>query len=256
MPYATAPDGTRIAYRTTGDGPPLVLLAGQAASHRWWDGVRADFETAHTVLTPDHRGTGASDSPQGPYSTHQFAQDVVAVLDHARLDSADVYGTSMGGRTAQWLAALHPHRVRRLVLGCTSPGGPHAARRDEAARRALTGGSAQAQLELLYNPEWLATHPAPEHTLGDPQMSPSARRAHFRASEEHDAWEVLPRITAPTLVVHGTEDLLNPTANAHHLAARIPHARLELLAGARHGYFEEFRETASPLVLDFLAEGR
>ncbi|RCV47138.1 alpha/beta fold hydrolase, partial [Marinitenerispora sediminis] len=73
------------------------------------------------------------------YSTPLFAEDAVAVLDELGVERADVYGTSMGGRTAQWIAVRHPARVRRLVLGCTSPGGPHAVERTMAVRRSLAG---------------------------------------------------------------------------------------------------------------------
>lgn len=62
----------------------------------------------------------------------------------------------------------------------------------------------------------------------------------------------LPRITAPTLVVHGADDVFNPVANAPLLAGRIPGALLHLVPGARHAYFEEFRAQESPRVLDFL----
>jgi pimeloyl-ACP methyl ester carboxylesterase len=64
---------------------------------------------------------------------------------------------------------------------------------------------------------------------------------------------LLPTIQAPTLVIHGSEDQLNPTANASLLAARIPHAELYLVKGGRHSYFIEFREEASRVVNDFLA---
>jgi pimeloyl-ACP methyl ester carboxylesterase len=104
----------------------------------------------------------------------------------------------------------------------------------------------------MYTPDWLATHPGPYRTLGDRRMSPRARRGHLSASNLHDAWDVLPDITAPTLVVHGDADTFNPTANAPLLADRVPGARLVLVPGARHAYFEEFRDIASPLVLDFL----
>ncbi|WP_027943552.1 serine aminopeptidase domain-containing protein [Amycolatopsis taiwanensis] len=83
-------------------------------------------------------------------------------------------------------------------------------------------------------------------------MPAHARRHHLAASNRHDAWDILPDISAPTLVVHGSDDQLNPTANAHLLTERIPNARLHLIHGARHAYFEEFRTQASPLVLDFL----
>jgi pimeloyl-ACP methyl ester carboxylesterase len=85
-------------------------------------------------------------------------------------------------------------------------------------------------------------------------MPPHARRRHLRASARHDAWDALARITAPTLVVHGTDDLFNPTANAPLITERVPGARMHLISGARHAYFEEFAQVATPLVLDFLAE--
>jgi len=252
----TAPDGTRIAYQVQGSGPPLLLLSGQASSHTWWNGVRADFAATHRTVSMDYRGTGASDKPDAPHSTQGFAADAVAVLDALGIDRADVYGTSMGGRVAQWIAASHPGRVRRLVLGCTSPGGAHAVERSEGVRRSLAGPDATANrralLELMYTPEWLRREPGPYRTLGDPDMPPHARRHHLRASARHDAWDVLPRIAAATLVVHGEDDLLNPVANAPLLAERIPGARLHLIRGARHAYFEEFRDVASPLVEEFL----
>lgn len=260
MPHVEAADGIRIAYQSQGDGAPLVLLAGQANSHHWWDHVRDDFHVAHRTITLDYRGTGESDKPDEPYSTEGFALDVVAVLDDLGVERADVYGTSMGGRVAQWLAARHPHRVRALVLGCTSPGGRHGIERSNEVRRSLARSAPdetrQALLELMYTPAWLASHAGPFTTLGDPAMPAYAQLRHLVASNRHDAWDVLPDISAPTLVVHGSDDLLNPTANAPLLADRIPDARLHLIPGARHAYFEEFRTTAGPLVLDFLAGAR
>ncbi len=237
MQYTPTPDGVRIAYEIRGEGAPLVLLAGQANNHHRWDGVRDDFQAHRSTLTLDYRGTGESDKPDGPYSTEVFAQDVIAVLDELGADRADVYGTSMGGRVAQQLAARHPHRVRALVLGCTSPGGPHAVERDNDARRSLAqpqpGAARQALLELMYTPAWLATDPGPHQTLGDPAMPAHAQRRHLAASNQHDAWHLLPGVSAPTLVVHGSDDLLNPAANAPLLANRIPGAQLQPVGDGR-----------------------
>nr|WP_242453936.1 alpha/beta fold hydrolase [Bailinhaonella thermotolerans] len=247
----------RLSYQVRGDGPPLVLLPGQANDHHWWDGVRADFERSYRTITFDYRGTGDSDKPDEVYTTRGFALDVLAVLDEVGVERAHVYGTSMGGRVAQWLAADHPGRVGALVLGCTSPGGAHGVERSREVHRALAqrdrAAAERALLELMYTPEWLAAHPGPYHTTGDPDMPAHARRRHFAASAGHDSWEALPGITAPTLVVHGADDVFNPAANAPLLAGRIPGARLHLIPRARHAYFEEFREVAGPLVLDFLA---
>ncbi|WP_280386347.1 alpha/beta fold hydrolase [Nocardia wallacei] len=254
MPYAKAADGVRIAYQVAGAGTPLLLIAGQSNNHHWWDGIRDDFHGTHRTITFDYRGTGDSDKPDIPYSTPGFAEDAIAVLDDLGIDRADVYGTSMGGRVAQWVAARYPDRVRALVLGCTSPGGRHGVERGPEIRALLANPATAEQTlqDLMYTPKWLATHPGPYQTLGDPEMPSHARRRHLIASHRHDAWDVLPDIAAATLVVHGTDDRFNPAANAPLLAERIPGARLHLIPGARHAYFEEFRSVAGPLVRDFL----
>ncbi|WP_371777507.1 alpha/beta hydrolase [Streptomyces sp. NBC_01438] len=81
------------------------------------------------------------------------------MLDYLGIDGADVYGTSMGGRLAQQLTARHPHRVRVLGIGCTSPGGPHGIGRDNVVSRPLVqhegGRRGRAHFELMYTPAWL-----------------------------------------------------------------------------------------------------
>ncbi|MEV6288050.1 alpha/beta fold hydrolase [Kribbella sp. NPDC051770] len=258
--FAEAADGCRIAYQLEEGAPgnlPLLLLAGQANNHHWWDPVRADF-SLRTTITLDYRGTGASDRPDEIYSTPGFAEDAIAVLDALGLARVDVYGASMGGRVAQWLAILHPDRVRGLVLGCTSPGRSHGFERSQEIRRALSVRD-QAErdavlIDLMYTPDWVARHPGPYPVLGDATMPAYAKGRHLVASNNHDAWEGLETIQSPTLILHGTEDIFSPAANAQLLADRIPNAHAELIGGARHAYFHEYRETASPLVNNFLAE--
>jgi 3-oxoadipate enol-lactonase len=255
VPHATAADGNRIAYQVRGEGQPLVLLAGQANNHTWWDPVRADFEATYRTITMDWRGTGDSDKPDEIYTTSGFADDVIAVLDDLGLPAAHVYGTSMGGRVAQWIAINHPDRLDALVLGCTSPGAKHGHERSQEIRRALADPQRtdSVLLELMYTPTWLAANPGPHPVLGDPDMPAYAKGRHLVASNRHDAWDGLPKITAPTLILHGTDDIFSPVDNAQLLADRIPGARAELVQGARHAYFHEFQAVASPLVLDFLA---
>jgi pimeloyl-ACP methyl ester carboxylesterase len=255
------PDDTRLAVQVTGpaDGPALLLLPGQANSHHWWDGLRDDFDDRFRCVTFDYRGTGATratESLDTPWSTPSFAEDAVAVLDHLGLDEVAVYGTSMGGRVAQVLAGHHPGRVRALALACTSPGGPHAHERGIDARRTLADPDPRARtralLDLMYTPAWHAQG-VRSHLLGDPTMSPTATRLHLRVSARHDAWDLLPAITARTLVLHATDDLMSPVANAGLIASRIPGAQLAELGG-RHGFFDEFRDEVSPRVAAFLAD--
>lgn len=258
-----APDGFPLAVQVGGppgapeDLPTLLLLPGQANSHHWWDRVRRGYEAAFRTVTFDYRGTGGSHGELGAWTTASFAADAVQVLDRLRVRSAAVFGTSMGGRVAQMLAADHPEYVSALVLGCTSPGGEHAVDRKAETRRWLARGTRteqQAKLhELFYTPDWPGAS-AQSTLLGDLTMSPREQVGHRRASDRHDAWDALPRIAAPSLVLHGTEDRMVPTENAALIADRIPDARLRLYPGGRHGFFEELEDQVTPEILGFLAD--
>lgn len=257
MPFAKTADQAEIYYQVRGSGEPLVLLSGQANTHHWWDNVHADFEGDHRTIVLDYLGTGESDKPEdAEYSVRRFAGDVISVLDELGIARAHVYGTSMGGKVAQWVAIDHPDRLGALVLGCTSVGGTRGLRADAAVTRSLAQPSAeaarQALIDLMYTPGWVRTHPGPYVTLGG-RMPNHARRGHLRASNGHDSWAELNRVTAPTLVLHGTDDIFSPAENAAILAERIPGAELHYLDGARHAYFEEKQAEASEAVLRFLA---
>jgi pimeloyl-ACP methyl ester carboxylesterase len=258
MPSATARDGTHLYYEVTGAGESLMLVAGQAQGRGAWHGVRDDFAARHRVIVFDHRGTGDSDKPEQPaYSTRGFADDAVAILDDLGIARAHVYGISMGGRVAQCMAAYHAARVGALVLGCTTPGNAHAVRRPAEVDPVLASGNPAHLMPFLVSPAWMQANRAFLAELDAMTRSrpvPTyARALHYRANEGHDVWDLLPGITAPTLVVHGSDDQMNVPANAEVLAKRIPGAELRIIDGARHAYYYEFRAEASQLVLDFLA---
>jgi len=255
MPFATSQDGTRLYYQTQGRGPALILLAGQSCDHREWERVAADFAAFFQVILWDYRGTGHSDKPENPpYSTRGFAQDAVAVLDACGLARAHAYGISMGGRVAQWLAIDFPERLGALVLGATTPGKQGVARPSQVDK-ALRSNDRQALLETSFTPAWMAQNRALVEeisALWNAPLPPHARRLHYQASQAHDAWDALQQIKAPTLVIHGRDDEVNPAANAHLLVQRIAGAQLHLIPGGRHGYFEEMRAASFAAVRDFL----
>jgi 3-oxoadipate enol-lactonase len=217
------------------------------------------------TVTFDYRGTGATQlaarqegaAPEAQWSTASFASDAVAVLDALGCRQAHVYGTSMGGRVAQMLAVHHRHRLQRLVLACTSPGGPMALERSQAVRQAISQSDATARrealLQLMYTPTWAAQHGRSSTLLGDSTMTSEAARRHLHLSARHDASALLASITALTLVLHGSDDLMTPATNAAVVAEAIPAARRVLIQGGRHGFFEEFSATVTPQVLQFLS---
>jgi 3-oxoadipate enol-lactonase len=268
MPFVTVPDGTRLYYEQLGAGKPLLLISGNGRDHTDWNGVRDDFAHQYRVIVYDHRGTGQSDMlSEPPYSTRAFAQDAVWLLDHLGIVRAHVYGHSMGGMIGQWLGIEHAKRIGALVLGATASGNlignttpGHGVSRT-AEIEALSANPPtdprehiKAILLTLYSPAWIAAHPEMiQPTLQATPIPSSAARLHYLATKEHDAWDLLPTINAPTLVIHGSEDQRVPTANASLLAERIPGAELCIIEGGRHAYLVEFREEASRAVNEFLA---
>jgi len=252
MPFAMAPDGARIYYETQGSGEPLLLIMGRGSDHYSWGPIPADFAARWQVIVYDQRGTGQSDKPHSPpYTVQGFAKDALAVLEALGVARAHVYGISMGGRIAQWLAIGDPARVGALVLGCTTPGDAHGVARSPAASAALASG--QGAQPLMFSFLWMLTHMPLLASLGRGGPQPAyAAALHASASEAHDAWDRLPEISAPTLVIHGDRDLVAPVANAHLLAERIPGAELHLVHGGRHMFFLEFRREVNRVVMDFL----
>jgi pimeloyl-ACP methyl ester carboxylesterase len=249
MPFTVAQDGTRIAYDVAGRGEALLLISGQSLDRTMWDRLRPALEAEFQVVVYDQRGTGASDKPHTPYSSRGFAADAVAVLDAAGIARAHVYGFSMGGRVAQWVAIDQPDRVGALVLGATTAGGSRGLPKPADIDTALLHGPKSAIAAAFYSESYLAAHP---DAFAPPPIPPHARRLHFAASEGHDSWADLPKITAPTLILHGTADRMSPPGNAAILASRIPGAQIALIDGARHGYLDEFRDEALHLVTGFL----
>lgn len=115
METVTSPDGTEIAYKRTGSGPPLVLVHGASIDHRFWDlsGVRQSFAEHHTVYAMDCRGHGESERP-GEFELKREFEDVAAVVDSID-DPVHLLGQS-GGAFHSLEAALRTDNLRTLVL--------------------------------------------------------------------------------------------------------------------------------------------
>jgi pimeloyl-ACP methyl ester carboxylesterase len=254
MPFAPAKDGVRLYYEVSGAGEPLLLIAGQANDHYIWNLVRGDFARHYQVIAYDQRGTGQSDKPeQPPYSTQGFAQDAVAILNHLVLPRAHVYGISMGGAVGQWMGIDHADRIGALVLGCSSPGKAHGVRRSAEVQALLAQPDQLKVMDTFFSRRWAlprffismresVKHPMPAY----------AEQLHANASREHDTWERLPTIKAPTLILHGSDDQVVPVANARLLAERIPGAEIFLVPRGRHLFFIEFQSKVNPVVKQFL----
>ena len=125
MPFAEN-DGTRIYWEEQGSGPPLVLIMGLGYTSEMWYRMAPAFAREYRTIIFDNRGVGQSQVPATAYGINDMAADTAAVMDAAGIESAHVFGISMGGLIAQEFAIRYPERTRSLILGCTHHGGREA----------------------------------------------------------------------------------------------------------------------------------
>ena len=247
-----------IKWESQGDGSPLLLIQGLGYGRWGWEPVVPGLAARHRVVTFDNRGIGESDKPEGPYTAAQMAGDALQVLDEAGIERAHVLGASLGGMIAQELAVAAPERVDKLVLCCTTPGGPTTVPMPEVTVRLFAEAPTLA-------PE-VALRRFVENALGeDPPIEIVNDLFARRVANPPDpaGWQsqaaagmtfagVDGEIAAPTLILGGTADNVVDHRNAEVLAARIPGARVELLAGAGHLFFWEQPDESVRIINEFL----
>ena len=254
---------TRLHVERHGSGEPLLWITGFAISSEIFSPVIDTYAAEFDCIRYDNRGAGRSPAPWRVTSIPELAGDAVRLLDALGVDSAHVYGMSMGGMVAQEVAIRFPDRVRALVLGCTSHGGPRAVLPSPKVAAALTARGAPAELRAqlvgraLFSEEFRMREPALARRylglLAQHRTSARGLVSHLAASTYHDTRARLGRIVAPTLVLHGDRDALTPPANARLLADAIPDATLGWLHGAGHGYLLEQPQESHRLFTSWLA---
>ena len=252
-----------IFYDTRGDGEPLVLIMGLGGgSSLWWRQV-ASFSEEYHVLTYDSRGVGRTDKPDIPYSMDMLVSDAAGLLESLGIASAHVYGVSMGGMVAQELALRHPKLVSSLILGSTTCGGSHAVMPPQETLQKLFGimslspdEAVKVSTSVTFSAGFIERHPKKIREWlirgAESLPSPMGFRRQAEAVAGFDTYDRLRQISAPTLILAGTDDQLIPAENSRILASRIPNAELVFFEGAGHGYLWEAEEEADQVVRDFL----
>jgi pimeloyl-ACP methyl ester carboxylesterase len=247
-----------IRWESTGEGSPLLLIQGLGYGRWGWEPIVRGLAARYRVISFDNRGIGDSDKPEGPYPAAQMAGDALQVLDEAGVERAHVLGASLGGMIAQELAVAAPARVDKLVLCCTTPGGPSTVPMPEVTIRLFAEAPTLA-------PE-VALRRFVENALGaDPPAELVDELVERRVANPPDppGWQaqaaaglgfqgVDGEIAAPTLILGGTADNVVDYRNAEVLAARIPGSRVELLEGAGHLFFWEQPDESVRIINEFL----
>lgn len=267
-------NGVTLSADSFGDpaDPAISLIMGGGASMDWWEDEFCQRLAAagRFVIRYDHRDTGQSTAyePGAPgYSPKDLVGDAVGLLDAYGLASAHIVGMSMGGRIALNLALDHPGRVASLALISTSPGkGDDLPSMSPELQAAFSAEMAEPDwsdrasvIDYLVEDARLyaaASRPFEEEAMRDLVSRAYDRTANMASAMNHfmlDDWghsrEELAKVSAPTLVLHGTEDPLFPYEHGRALAREIPGARLVGLERTGHEIPRVAWDVAIPAIL-------
>jgi 3-oxoadipate enol-lactonase len=215
----------------------------------------------YRVIALDNRGAGRSDKPFGHYNLEQMANDAIAVLDDAGIETAHVVGASMGGAISQIIGLRHPERVNSLTLACTACRN-HPWRREllnswatTATERGMGAMAGEAARWVIGPRSFRRLLPA-FGWLGPLAMGRTSHAfvAQVKAILEVDesVSEQLEKVDIPTLVMVGNQDILTPRGDSEEIADRMPNAELVVISGAAHGFMVEHASTFNKVLLEFL----
>jgi pimeloyl-ACP methyl ester carboxylesterase len=237
-----------VVRQGAGGRPHAVFLHTGISDVRSWDGLFDLLSPDLDVAAYDRRGFGTTTYRAEP---HDQLVDLLAVLDALSMDRAVVVGNSRGGQIALDFALCHPDRVAALVLVAPAVSGAPAVDDSQvdpteaAIWATLAAADDAGALDALNLGEirlWLDGPHAPEGRIDGPlralalEMNRLALHAESPGHEPEppDAWARLAEVGCPTLIVVGDLDLRHLHVRSRHLAAHIPGARLEVMAGAAH----------------------
>jgi len=225
MNHTVTLNGTEIYFEIHGNGDPLLLLHGFSGSSADWARTIDAWHTRYQLIVPDLRGHGRSEILSRPFRHQDAAHDMLALLDHLRLDSCSALGVSGGGNVLLHIATMRPDSLQAMVLVSATPYFPAQARpimRDY--RRHLSA----EHWEILRR-----SHPG-----GDPQIEALLRSTESFADSYDDLSftpPLLATIRARTLIVQGDRDPFYPLELSVEMARAIPQSSLWIVPNAGHG---------------------
>ncbi len=253
-------------FTRRGQGPPLVLLNGFAATRHDWDPTfLAALERRHELILIDYRGVGGPRRDGAPLTIEELSSDVALQIDALTLERPAVLGWSMGGFVALALAVAAPQRVGKLILLATSAGGrPTTLGRAEiqAQLRDFSGTpreQATRLISLLFEPERARQIDA---EFGETVASARAAfpveiaQQQWRAIEawsENGIASRLSGLRCQVLIATGRDDLVIPAENSLVLAQAIPGSWLARFPHCGHGFTADYPAALADLIAIFLS---
>lgn len=255
-------NGTRIHWDQSGQGTPLLLIMGHRYSSAMWYPVFEAFKDRYHLIWFDNQGTGGS-AARDRTSVAEMTSDAVAVLKAAGVDSAHVYGVSMGGGIALEFGIRYPEHTRSLILGCTLAKTPDVKRQPKWLVNLVYGLPAPI-LKMLAPKKHKGGYgdAAPDDAIArdrvrlaaDPFELKGVKAQAHAISDYSVSSQDVASVTRPAIVLHGNQDLTVPYEAGKKLSEMLPDARFVSLDGVGHNYFVGAGERANAEVDRFIQE--
>jgi pimeloyl-ACP methyl ester carboxylesterase len=263
MPVVQA-NGIDVNYEVQGEGEPLVLIPYLAADQACYAFQVAEYAKHFTCYSVDLRGAGLSGKPDGVYTTEMFADDIAGFMQAAGLDSAHVFGLSLGAAAGMWLAGKYPERVRTLSLHSSWTASDPFLRAVVETWQIIANALASVPEMIIqgifpwcFTPELYAARPDYIDSLAEfvrsrPMPPVDALLRQSGAVLAHDATAVLGSIQAPTLITFGRHDQVTSTRFAEPLIGAIPDTELIVFEDCAHAPIYENVDDFNARTLAFL----
>ncbi len=257
-------NGCRIHYEIRHNSksilPPILFLHGWGCDSNIYAQSMAAMQDQATLITLDFPAHGMSDEPPQPWGVEDFAMQVLQLLDDLHIQKVQIVAHSFGGRIAIWLGSQVPDRVDKIVItggaGIKKPQTQQANQRTAHYKRMRAMADRLMKVPLLKTP----MEKANEHLVqkyGSPdyaKLSDGMRKTFVKIVAE-DLTPMLQQITAPVLLIWGSEDTETPLWMGKTMEQDIPDAGLVIFSGRSHFAFLEESDRFILIVKQFFQGG-
>jgi 3-oxoadipate enol-lactonase len=255
-------------YEQHGSGEPLICIPGFTADHTVWKSIIPYLQNDFQLTIFDNRGAGQSDAPEAPYSIIDMANDTIALMDELGIERAHIMGNSMGSSIAMAVAALYPHRVKKLILCNAFSQLNNIGKRtfvnmfnlaklnidsklitdillpscysNSSLENLASNPELQARIDYLYN------NPYPQKMIGSVNQ--------FEALKAFNSKNLVDHIITDTLILTGEYDIFAPPAEAMKLYESIHGAIVRVMPDLGHLCHNEAPEAFCQVLVNFLCQ--
>lgn len=260
MPTVLSDQGV-IEYEEIGEGEPLILIHGVGLDHTMWKQQVENLSKQFRVIAYDMLGHGGSSHPPGPYTLSMFVEQLLSLADQLQLKTFHLIGFSMGGMVAQSIALSYPNKVKTLtilnsVANRTEKQRQAVLSRVNEAENASPSATIEPAIKRWFTEEFLINETQVVDCIRTrlKTNNPSSYLAAYRlfATADQELWLELQRITQPTLIITGEDDIGSSPQMAMEMHGEINGSEVVIIPKMKHMLPVENAEAVNEIIKAFI----